>query len=127
LKGPEDGRYQLNWASAGHLPPLLITPAGDTTYLDAGRGMVLGVDPGAERVGAGADLPPGGTLLLYTDGLVERRGESLDHSLTRLRQHAAALVDQDLDVMCEELLSGLAPDAEDDVALIALRLPTSTT
>ncbi|MGC4996896.1 PP2C family protein-serine/threonine phosphatase [Streptomyces sp. DT195] len=125
LKGPENGRYQLNWASAGHLPPLLITPAGDTTYLDAGRGMVLGVDPGTERAGAGAVLPPGGTLLLYTDGLVERRGESLDHSLTRLRQHAAALVDQDLDVMCEELLNGLAPDADDDVALIALRLPAS--
>ncbi|MGW4286950.1 PP2C family protein-serine/threonine phosphatase [Streptomyces sp. NPDC004673] len=125
LKGPENGRYQLDWASAGHLPPLLITPAGDTTYLDAARGMVLGVDPEVQRVGASAVLPPGGTLLLYTDGLVERRGEPLDHSLTRLRQHAAALVDRNLDVMCEELLTGLAPDAEDDVAMIALRLPTS--
>ncbi|MFJ3659753.1 PP2C family protein-serine/threonine phosphatase [Streptomyces sp. NPDC090119] len=125
LKGPENGRYQLDWASAGHLPPLLVTPAGDTTYLDAARGMVLGVDPEAQRVGASAVLPPGGTLLLYTDGLVERRGEPLDHSLTRLRQHAAALVDRNLDVMCEELLTGLAPDAEDDVAMIALRLPTS--
>ncbi|MFG3045166.1 PP2C family protein-serine/threonine phosphatase [Streptomyces sp. NPDC048241] len=125
LKGPENGRYQLDWASAGHLPPLLITPAGDTTYLDAARGMVLGVDPEAQRVGASAVLPPGGTLLLYTDGLVERRGEPLDHSLTRLRQHAAALVDRNLDVMCEELLTGLAPDAADDVAMIALRLPTA--
>ncbi|MFD4790052.1 PP2C family protein-serine/threonine phosphatase [Streptomyces sp. NPDC058459] len=126
LKGPEGGQYQLNWASAGHLPPLLITPAGDTRYLDAGRGMVLGVDPGVQRAGADAVLPPGGTLLLYTDGLVERRGEPLDHSLTRLRQHAAALVGRTPDVLCEELLTGLATDAEDDVAMLALRLPTAT-
>lgn len=125
LKGPENGRYQLDWASAGHLPPLLISPAGDTTYLDTGRGLVLGVDPESPRTGATTVLPPASTVLLYTDGLVERRGESLDHGLIRLRQHAAALVDQELDVMCEELLTGLAPDAEDDVALIALRLPPS--
>ncbi|WP_018549605.1 PP2C family protein-serine/threonine phosphatase [Streptomyces sp. LaPpAH-108] len=124
LKGPgPDGHYTLDWARAGHLPPLLVTAAGDTRYLEAAHGMVLGVDPEALRTSATSALPPGGTLLLYTDGLVERRGEPLDHSLTRLRQHAAALVGQSLDVLCDELMAGMAPHGSDDVALIALRLP----
>lgn len=123
LKGPEGGPYQLDWARAGHLPPLLVTADGDTTYLDGAHGMLLGVDPHAERDSDSVPLPAGSTLLLYTDGLIERRGESLHHSMTRLRQHAAALNDQDLDVMCDELLAGLPADSNDDIALLALRLP----
>ncbi|MFD3410239.1 PP2C family protein-serine/threonine phosphatase [Streptomyces cyaneofuscatus] len=124
LKRPDGGPYHLEWARAGHLPPLLITADGDTSYLHDAHGLLLGVDPDAERNSASTSLPAGATLLLYTDGLIERRGESLDHSLTRLRQHAAALIDQDLDVMCDELLSGLAGGSTtDDVALLALRLP----
>ncbi|MGW4198465.1 PP2C family protein-serine/threonine phosphatase [Streptomyces sp. NPDC005004] len=124
LKGPgDDGRHTLHWSRAGHLPPLLVSAGGDTRYLEDAHGMVLGVDPAALRSSASIPLPPGGTLLLYTDGLVERRSEPLDHSLTRLRQHAAALVDQGLDTMCDELMAGMLPNGSDDVALIALRLP----
>ncbi|WP_424878103.1 SpoIIE family protein phosphatase [Streptomyces sp. SLBN-8D4] len=67
--------------------------------------------------------PPAPRSLLYTDGLVERRGESLDHGLTRLRQHGAALAREPLGVFCDELLSGLARDNSVDVALLALRVP----
>ncbi|MFE2099710.1 PP2C family protein-serine/threonine phosphatase [Streptomyces sp. NPDC059468] len=83
---------------------------------------LLGVDPHAERPSACLPLPEGSTLLLYTDGLIERRGESMDHGMTRLRQHAAALVGQDLDELSDELMNGLVAGARDDIALLALRL-----
>ncbi|MGC0337874.1 serine phosphatase RsbU (regulator of sigma subunit) [Streptomyces sp. SLBN-8D4] len=102
---------------------MLITYEGDTRYLQDGHGPLLGVDPGLPRPHAAEPLPARGTLLLYTDGLIERRGESLDHGLTRLRQHAAALAREPLDVLCDELLSGLGQESSDDVALLALRLP----
>ncbi|MGW5433047.1 SpoIIE family protein phosphatase [Streptomyces sp. NPDC004059] len=64
------------------------------------------------------------TLLLYTDGLIERRGESLDAGLTRLRQHAAAPAREPLPAFCDELLAGLLTERyPDDVALLTLRLP----
>ncbi|WP_143630527.1 GAF domain-containing SpoIIE family protein phosphatase [Streptomyces sp. 1-11] len=125
LKGQEGGPYQLEWASAGHPPPLLVTADGDTTYLWEAHGLLLGVDPHAERPSACLPLPEGSTLLLYTDGLIERRGESMDHGMTRLRQHAAVLVDQDIDELSDELMNGLVAGAHDDIALLALRLPQS--
>ncbi|MFI1469330.1 PP2C family protein-serine/threonine phosphatase [Streptomyces wuyuanensis] len=122
VRGPEDGPWQLDYSVAGHPPPLLVTAQGDTRYLEGGRGLLLGVNTEMARTGATEALPEQSTLLLYTDGLVERRGESFDHSLTRLRQHAAAIARHSPDSFCDELLTGLAPDGTDDVALLALRL-----
>ncbi|MGW2237207.1 SpoIIE family protein phosphatase [Streptomyces sp. NPDC001759] len=62
-------------------------------------------------------------MLLYTDGLIERRGEGLDVGMTRLRQHAAALAREPLEIFCDELLTGLAADHADDVAVLVARLP----
>lgn len=123
IEGPEGGPWRLNHSNAGHPPPLLVTHDGDTRYLQEGHGMLLGVEPGTARPSATTPMPERPTLLLYTDGLVERPGESLDHSLARLRQHAAALAREPLDVFCDELLKGLYEAAVDDVALPALRLP----
>ncbi|MCE7081322.1 PP2C family protein-serine/threonine phosphatase [Streptomyces sp. ST2-7A] len=124
LRHPEDGVWELNHSSAGHLPMLLVGPEGDTHYLEGGRGMMLGVSPGVNRPSAVDRLPARSTLVLYTDGLIERRGESIDLGLTRLRQHAAALAREPLPVFCDELLAGLLADHHpDDVALLALRLP----
>ncbi|MER6031830.1 SpoIIE family protein phosphatase [Streptomyces sp. NPDC001851] len=67
-------------------------------------------------------LPAQSTVLLYTDGLIGRHGAPLDRSLTHLRQHAAALARETPDTFCDVLLTGLAPDNTDDVALLALRL-----
>lgn len=122
VKGEPDGSHKLHWALAGHPPPLLITYDGDTTYLDDALGPLLGVDP-AERISATHELPAGSTVLLYTDGLIERRGEALHQGMTRLRQHAAALARQPLEMLCDQLLESLAADSTDDVALLALRLP----
>ncbi|MEU8951067.1 GAF domain-containing SpoIIE family protein phosphatase [Streptomyces sp. NPDC048489] len=124
LRGTGEGPYHLDWALAGHPPPLLVTDSGDTVYLQGAHGTMLGADPNTERTSATLALPDNSTLLLYTDGLIERRGESLDQGLTRLRQHAAALVGERLDAMCDELLAGLAVASTDDVALLAVRLPS---
>ncbi|TWV53724.1 SpoIIE family protein phosphatase, partial [Streptomyces misionensis] len=118
----EEGPKLLHHAAAGHLPPLLITRDGDTRYLDAGAGVLIGMDPELPRPTAYDTLPPHSTLLLYTDGLIERRGESLDDAMSRLRQHAAALAREPLEVFCDELLIGLAADTTDDVAILALRM-----
>jgi serine phosphatase RsbU (regulator of sigma subunit) len=120
----DDGTWTLEFSSAGHPPPLLITHDGDTRYLTGGHGLLLGVDPDHPRPYATESLPARSTVLLYTDGLIERRGEGLDAGMTRLRQHAAALARESLDTFCDELLTGLASDHADDVAVLAARLPT---
>ncbi len=115
--------WKLHYAVAGHLAPLLVTHEGDTRFLNGGRSLLLGVDHTRVRPDAVEPLPPQSTLLLYTDGLIERRGEDLDRCMARLRQHAAALSREPLEVFCDELLTGLAAASADDVALIAVRIP----
>jgi serine phosphatase RsbU (regulator of sigma subunit) len=109
----------VRMASAGHLPPLLHTPDG-VEYLQV-RGPLLGINaPRPDDVEF--VLPPGSTLVLYTDGLVERREADIDVGLTALSV-AARTVDSDLDAFCHRLLvqlGGTGPQA-DDVAILALR------
>ncbi|MFI8489742.1 SpoIIE family protein phosphatase [Streptomyces rubrogriseus] len=121
IKGPPEGPWELTHSSAGHLPPLLTTRDGRTRYLDSGAGLLLGMDPHASRGTARDALPAHSTLLLYTDGLVERRDEALDEALDRLRRHAADLAREPLDTFCDELLIGLGADSADDIAVLAVR------
>ncbi|WP_437105737.1 SpoIIE family protein phosphatase [Streptomyces sp. enrichment culture] len=121
VKGPADGPWELVHSSAGHLPPLLVGADGRTRYLEDGAGLLLGVDPDTPRPHARDALPAHSTVLLYTDGLVERRDEHLDRALDRLRRHAAALAREPLDVFCDELLIGLGADSDDDIAVLAAR------
>ncbi|WP_077799948.1 SpoIIE family protein phosphatase [Streptomyces sp. JHA26] len=121
VKGPAEGPWELHHSSAGHLPPLLTTRDGETRYLEQGAGLLLGMDPKVTRPTARDALPAHSTLLLYTDGLIERRGEVLDVALDRLRRHAADLAHEPLDTFCDELLIGLGADNADDIALLAVR------
>ncbi|MFJ5779022.1 PP2C family protein-serine/threonine phosphatase [Streptomyces sp. NPDC093094] len=118
-----DSGWHLHFANAGHPPPLLVTHDGDTLYLTTGHSILLGIEPDAPRPSSSHALPPASTLLLYTDGLIERPGEDIDRGLSRLRQHAAALTREPLHVFCDELLSGCAHGSNDDIALLAVRLP----
>ncbi|MFB7460707.1 MULTISPECIES: PP2C family protein-serine/threonine phosphatase [unclassified Streptomyces] len=123
IETPPDGPWRLLMTNAGHLPPLLAQPDGRTLLLEEGHAPVLGVDPELRRETAVVALPSGGTLLFYTDGLIERPGEDIGRGLTRLRQHAAALAREPLTVFRDELLTRLSNDQHDDIAILALRIP----
>jgi light-regulated signal transduction histidine kinase (bacteriophytochrome) len=121
---PATGGARLLWSSAGHLPPLLADPGDGVRLLTTPRAeLLLGVDPAARRTESKAVLEPGSTLLLYTDGLVERRDQGFDIGVERLAGELVAVRDRPLEAACGELIGRLLPEgAEDDVALVAVRL-----
>ncbi|WP_447034807.1 SpoIIE family protein phosphatase [Streptomyces sp. DSM 118878] len=124
VKESAQGSWELRHSSAGHLPPLVTTWEGDARYIAEGSGLLLGVEPTMPRQTATTVLPVHSTVLLYTDGLIERRDESIDRGLDRLCRHAASLAREPLDTFCDELLIGLGADSADDIAVLAIR-PTS--
>lgn len=112
------GRLAL--VSAGHPPPLVAGP-DDARYLTVPVGPPVGVGGATRPAAVEVELPAGATLLAFTDGLVERRGEHLDDGLERLRKAAddgAASAGSLLD----DVLAQLVPDGgDDDVALLGIR------
>ncbi len=121
-EGSPAGARSLTWSSAGHLPPLVVPPTGPPRLLDRRPDLLLGVDPRTPRRDAVETLPSGATVVLYTDGLVERRDADLDEGLDRLRAAAGDLAGQTTEATCDTLLARLAPERADDVALLALRV-----
>lgn len=124
----EAGRWELLWSSAGHPPPLLVHHDGIVHYLEEGSGVLLGTGMARPRADARIALPPGSTLVFYTDGLVEARGQSLDTGLRRMRQHAASLAHRPLNSFADQLLERARPSAnDDDAALLVIRIPADAT
>jgi PAS domain S-box-containing protein len=115
------GARLLCWSNAGHLPPLLIDPDGTARYLEAAEDLMLGVDPGTTRHDHQVLLEPGSTLLLYTDGLIERRHATLEDGLEWLRTTVTDLVTSPVDDLCQALLIRIGDQVADDVALLAVR------
>ncbi|MFI9472325.1 SpoIIE family protein phosphatase [Streptomyces sp. NPDC052492] len=116
------GRFELRYSVAGHPPPLLVEADGTARFLHEGRSPMLGLVPDPRYGTAVQPLLPGSTLLLYTDGLVERRGEDLTDGLDRLRRHASAAARRPLESFCDDLLGELLTAGnDDDTALVALR------
>ena len=111
--------HELTVTSAGHLPPLLISD-GKGTFIEGAVGMPIGVNTGATYTSTAVSTPRSATLLAFTDGLVERRGESIDTGLQRL-QHAAIANHTDLDQLLSRLLEELRHDGDDDTAIAGLR------
>jgi PAS domain S-box-containing protein len=119
---PLEGR--VTWVNAGHLPPLAVTSDGMARFLEGSSSVPLGVMSYPAYEASETEMPLGGTVLLYTDGLVERPGELLDHGLDRL---AAAVRGKRVgpEELCDHVLEQLVPalGASDDVALLALCSP----
>ena len=124
-----DGRAArtFRWSNAGHLPPLLRTPPDRVSELRAGSAILLGAPRLQRAAEAEITLEPGATLVLYTDGLVERPTESLDDSIRDLGQVLRAQPDSaTADEVCEAVLAVKVTDQQrDDVALFVLRTTTS--
>jgi anti-sigma regulatory factor (Ser/Thr protein kinase) len=117
---PDRGQV-LHWANAGHPPPLLVHADGEAELLRRDPELLLGVEPTTYRRDHRQVLQPGDTLLLYTDGLVERRGENLTQGLEWLRRRSTTLSGLTLDALCDTLLAELPRQRDDDVALLAVR------
>ncbi|MET1038129.1 MAG: SpoIIE family protein phosphatase [Aeromicrobium sp.] len=140
----DGGVTRLRWSNAGHPPPIVVmhpeapeTPeTADTWRVEPAdvevtalwsdeADLMLGLAPWGERTESVLTLTRGSTVLLYTDGLVERRGELIDVGVDRLRAVLADLMAEgrDLEQLCDELLRRMLPERpQDDVAIVAVRL-----
>ncbi len=111
---------ELRVASAGHLPPVLLTD-GRARLLNVRPARMLGA-PASDAVEWSGVLPPGGSLVLYTDGLVESAGADLDIGLDRLVSAVQGCAGTSPESMCDELLEVLTEDHRaDDIALLVLQ------
>ncbi len=113
---------KLWWANAGHPPPFVRSPTGPGRYLEGGEGLI-----GIEQVtyqDLSQPIAAGDSLVLYTDGLIERRGESLDIGMRRLADAAQSGPDEP-DALCQHVLAGALPPEgglDDDVTVVVLGL-----
>jgi len=110
----------LRWARAGHLPPLLIRDEVARTSPPPG-GPMLGVRPDASYEEATVRLQLGDALLFFTDGLIERRGQSIDDGLAQLRQVASGPA-TDVGQLASRLLASSSSDTGDDTCLVAVSI-----
>src|SRR4051812_47503939 len=116
------GVRRLRWSSAGHPDAMLLLTDGTVIDLAAPVGPPLGIGWPGRRVDGLATLPEGGTLLLFTDGLFERRGVPLDEGRAQVREILSRSADQGLEALCDRLLAEmLGEGVEDDVAVLAVR------
>ncbi|MER7777772.1 SpoIIE family protein phosphatase [Streptomyces sp. NPDC096191] len=117
--------HTVTYSSAGHPPPVLLGRDGTTTFLDKATDPPLGARPEhVPRPEAAVDFTDGSTLVLYTDGLIERRGEDIDVGLGRLAdsltRHSHAAPERLADFLLADLLG--RDGNTDDTALVVIRL-----
>ncbi|MFB0618587.1 SpoIIE family protein phosphatase [Streptomyces sp. AGS-58] len=117
--------HLLIYSSAGHPPPVLLHPDGSCELLDQATDPPLGARPDhVPRPQTNLTYTPGDTLVLYTDGLIERRDEDIDAGLTRLTSILATCTEFGAEHLADALLArlGLASGADDDIAIVVVRL-----
>jgi serine phosphatase RsbU (regulator of sigma subunit) len=113
----------ITYTIAGHPPPLLLHSDGNATVLNDARGPLLGTVPDIAYESATVDYRLGDTLILYSDGLVERRGESIDEGVARLALEGRAQQHLPPSEMSDALVAALVADVSvsDDVAVLIVR------
>jgi anti-sigma regulatory factor (Ser/Thr protein kinase) len=115
----------LRFANAGHLPPVIATPGGHCELVGGNENPPLGIGPFNMNQHE-VSLAPGTRVLLYTDGLVERRGEDLDLGIETLMRHMAGMTGP-VDGVPEELVAAMLPEGpDDDVAILVARVDPPT-
>lgn len=121
------GVRTVRWSSAGHLPPVLVRADGSVDVLTVRNDLPLGLRPDAVRHDHTVELSADDTLVLYTDGLVERRGHSIRDDITALAEALRGTHRATLDDLVQTALARTLPsDNEDDVAMVALRTRQQT-
>ncbi|MEU3536875.1 GAF domain-containing SpoIIE family protein phosphatase [Streptomyces murinus] len=120
---PDEGGWRLSWSTAGHVPHLLLAPGRPAEYLFADPGLPLGVDPGLPRPDHSCFVPPGATVVFFTDGLVEHPDHPIDQSLAELAELATEYSSLPLDDFVQALADRHPSDGHDDMAVLALRTP----
>jgi anti-sigma regulatory factor (Ser/Thr protein kinase) len=116
----------VTYSCAGHPPPILVTAEGEYRLLDQARSLPLGMLPdGWERQQATAALPAGATLMLYTDGLVERRSRPLDAGIDAAAVAVAERAGDHPELVADHVMTAMTPAAgyDDDVAVLIYRHP----
>ena len=118
----DPGEGEVRWVNAGHPPPLLLDGEAHPQYLEGGSSVPLGVLPFPSFEEVAVPMNSGGTVVLYTDGLVERAGEHIDRGLRRLAK-AVREAPTGPEELCDHVLGQLVPEGgtPDDVALLTLR------
>ena len=115
----------LEVVNAGHLPPLLIEPSGAPGYMSVEGALPLGTSQNEVYGSRVVPFPAGSAVVLFTDGLVERRGVSIDVGMDRLL--ALCVGGEDVEQLCSTALDELVPpEPQDDVAIVVARMPPLT-
>ncbi|HET9875185.1 MAG TPA: SpoIIE family protein phosphatase [Mycobacterium sp.] len=117
----------LRYSCAGHLPAVLTTPESGVNMLADACSVPLAVQRKDARPDASRLLTPGSTLVFYTDGLVERRGETIDAGIARVGEIVRETMTSTVDAVADALVGQMAPSEgyDDDVAIVVYRCPPS--
>ncbi|MFC1408498.1 PP2C family protein-serine/threonine phosphatase [Streptacidiphilus sp. N1-12] len=122
----ENDQWSMTWTNAGHPPPLLLHPDGHVSRLNDHGPLLHHTLAAVERDDHAVVLEPGSTLLLYTDGLIERAGHDLDTAIDHTAALLAAGASTPLPALLEEIADQVADEhAGDDTVLLALRIPAA--
>jgi hypothetical protein len=124
LRRSTTGEWSMTWTNAGHPPPIVIGTDGSTALLDEHDALFGFPIMRRPRVDHHITVTPGTTLFLYTDGLVERRGQDLDEGTDRLRELLARLHDRPIRELVDTVVAVLGSDSPDDVVAFAIAFPT---
>ncbi|MEW1773605.1 GAF domain-containing SpoIIE family protein phosphatase [Streptomyces sp. NPDC086777] len=121
--GVDAGLFRMGWSTAGHPPLLLLTAGASPRFLFAQPDLPLGVDSAIRRHEHTRSLPPGATVIFYTDGVTEHPGRSIEQTMARLAERAGRLEHLPLQELVETLADQHPSDGHDDMALLAIRTP----
>jgi serine phosphatase RsbU (regulator of sigma subunit) len=110
----------LRWARAGHLPPILVRD-GRAQMLTLPQGLLLGADPASRYMEVTTSLRPGDALLLFTDGLIERRDQPIDDALNGLLEIASQPV-KNIGHYADHVVAAAASNTDDDACLVAVHV-----